>query len=249
MRIETVLVNWLVNLKIKRVMQLIMIFIFCTPIFSAHSSDHKSGVPKSLFGIELGKVYDVGEDLESRGNLPIKIFTGANQFLSPYGFHYYFQPLKDYSAFEYIEKDKKPNEKHYRSSFHLYIYPVIPNNITTLEQHKNTPITDWKVVTIDWFGEEKYGDDADKDYKSNAYYWAMDMCKTFKLDLGAEPEIFNYYEQYRYTCTFTNENREFKVEGHPKKVSLSLNKETRDQIEDSVELFYRKIKAEDIRPY
>ena len=68
---------------LKIALQLAMIFIFCAPSFSAYSSDYKRDVPKSLFGIELGKVYNFTDITDNKFNYsdwPVKIITGIIYF-------------------------------------------------------------------------------------------------------------------------------------------------------------------------
>ena len=108
------------------------------------------------------------------GTLPIKKFTGYQTFLGM-GWWYYFEPTKEYEAFQYIEKRQNPNDEFFATSFSLYLLPAIPKNaksLKTLETYK----LEWEVLKINWTKDEA---EADK-----LYYWAYDICKNVQADLG-----------------------------------------------------------------
>ncbi len=216
-----------------------IILIILSPLSFA---DEPRGVPEKLFGIKLGGVYDIG-DSESKklGNIPVKKFAGMKQFLGQ-GVHYYFQPKEEYKAFEYIEKKEKPEDQYFKTSFRLYLLPVIPSSISKNEQLKSTTIN-WEVATIEWSNDAKTKDDA--------YYWAMDLCKTFEVDISQKPEITNNYEEKWYACAFSSGNREFKVSSSysRKRIELSYKREVFDKKNEAVEKIIRKIQVDDIRPY
>ena len=54
---------------------------------SAFATDEPRDVPRSLFGITLGAIYDIGDpESNDLGNIPIKKFAGMNRFLG-HGIH------------------------------------------------------------------------------------------------------------------------------------------------------------------
>jgi hypothetical protein len=199
------------------------------------------GVPTKLFGILLGGIYDVGNsEMNDLGNIPIRKFAGMNQFLGN-GIHYYFQPVDDNKAFEYVEKRKKPEDKYFETSFRLYMLPVIPTTVKTIEQLDAAKVK-MEVVTIEWSVEPKSKDDA--------YYWAIDLCKTIELDISVRPKIDNFYDSKNYTCTFSAGEREFKVSSfYSKSISLSYRRDVFDKKDKALEKTLRKLRAEKIRPY
>lgn len=200
-----------------------------------------NGVPTELFGIKLGGIYEIGDsEKNTLGNIPIKKFTGMKRFLGQ-GIHYFFQPMKEYKAFEYIEKKEDPENQYYETSFRLYMLPIIPHSFKKIEQlEKLTP--KWEVAVIEWSSEAKTKDDA--------YYWAIDICKTFETDINLKPEIINSYEQKWYECIFSTGSREFKASSsYSRSIQLSYIKKVFDKKNDEVEKIIHKIKAEEIRPY
>lgn len=201
-------------------------------------------VPKKLFEIELGKVYDMSK-------IPVKKVTGVQKFLG-FGTHYFFQPKKEYSAFKYEEIKVNPSDEYFKSSFRLYLLPIYPKEFD-INKIKQSDIK-WEVSVIEW--SESEGDalrkrNEDKTRAENAYYWAIDICKTFKNDLGLEPKIIDFPDDHWYLCEFTQDNRLFKVSSSLKSKSMSLEytKEYHDKRNDEIDKFIRKKQAETIRPY
>lgn len=216
--------------------------IFVVLLISSQTwAETPQGVPDKLFGITLGGVYDIGNpDMNDFGNIPVKKATGTNRFLGN-GIHYYFQPKAEQKFFEYVEQRDKPNNKYFKTSFRLYLLPVIPSTITTAKQLENEKLK-WEVAVIEWSHEPKKKDDA--------YYWAIDLCKTFSVDIPVKPEITNDYETKLYECTFATGSREFKVSSfYSKSVSLSFKRDVFDKKNESVDRVIRKLQAKEIRPY
>src|SRR5262247_1637505 len=46
---------------------------------------------------------------------------------------YYFEPLKDYKAFRYVERRENPDDEYFTTSFSAYILPVIPEKTKSLD--------------------------------------------------------------------------------------------------------------------
>lgn len=222
-------------------------FLFLYSIFfllllsSLSLAEESRGVPEKLFGIKLGGLYDIG-DLKSKdiGNLPIKKITGEQRFLGR-GIHYYIQPKEVYKEFEYVEKREKPEDQYFRTSFRLYLLPVIPATATTMKQLENTKVN-WEVTDIEWSNDAKTEEDA--------YFWAFNLCKTFKADILVEPKIKDYFENKFYECTFSSGDRDFKVSSaYSRTVSLSYKQEVFETKNGRVDQIIRKLEAGEIRPY
>jgi hypothetical protein len=119
--------------------------------------------------------------------------------------------------------------------------PVIPLTIKTAEQLDNEKLK-WEVAVIEWSTEPKKKDDA--------YYWAIDLCKTFSVDIPVKPELTDNYESKLYECTFTTGAREFKVSSsYSMSVSLSYKRDVFDKKNESVNRIIRELQAKEIRPY
>jgi hypothetical protein len=219
---------------------------------SVSMADESRDVPKKLFGISLGGIYDLGDpDDNDLGNLPVKKFTSLEVFMGQ-GVHYYFQPNKEYKIFKYVEYVKKPEDHFFKTSFRLYLLPVIPSTITTNEQFNKVKLN-WEVTSIQWWDYpgklSELSVDAKEKLKREAYYWAIDLCKTFKVDISVKPEIYNNNLDY-YECTFSHGDREFKVTNRPfKNLKLSYKDEVFNKKDEAVEKMIRKIEADEIRPY
>ena len=218
-----------------------ILIAFLLLMSSISSAGESRGVPEKLFGIALGGIYDLGgpED-NDLGNIPVKKFASIQRFLGN-GIHYYFQPKEEYKIFEYVEKREKPEDQYFGTSFRLYLLPVIPSTITTIEQLEKAKLN-WEVTSIEWSNDAKT--------KEKAYYWAMNLCKTFKVDISVEPEITDYYGSKWYTCTFSSGDREFKVSSfYSRSIELSYKKEVFEAKNEAVEKIIRKLQADKIRPY
>ena len=224
--------------------------IFAMLFLVSHSiANDLSQVPKQLFGITLGKTYTAEEHtFNQKNSLPIKKFAGLKRFLGR-GIHLYFQPLNEYQAFKYSEQRKNKNDKYFETSFSLYLLPVIPKSISSLNQLK---IDDknilWEVARINW---ETYETQETNETVKNAYYWAKDLCKTFEVDLDLKPEILDFEDDKVYTCTFITSNRELKIESLSslKIFSLAYSEDIFNKKSDAIEKTIRKLQANDIRPY
>lgn len=229
-------------MKLKKGGAAARIFVaFLSVISSQALGDASREVPEKLFGIALGGRYDLGNpEVGNLGDIPVKKFTGMNRFLG-YGVHYYFQPKEEHKFFEYAEKRKKPQDKYFESSFRLYLLPLIPSAIKSVDQLNATKLK-WEVLLIEW--------SKNPETKEDAYYWAIDLCKTFAADISAKPKITNYFDEKWYECIFSTSNREFKVSSfHSKSVQLSYKREVSDQKDRSVEAVVRRLQAKEIRPY
>ena len=218
------------------------LLLFCSQSFAEGTSP----VPDKLFGVPLGGIYDIGTpELVGIGNLPIKKFTGAQKFLGE-GLHYYFEPKEAYKAFNYVERPEKQGEQYFPTSFRLYLLPVIPNTITNIEQFEKATLK-WEVSVIEWSGEATKDDHKAKD---EAYYWAIDICKTFESDISVKPEIYNNFEDKLYSCTFSSGDRKLVVGSlSAKYFQLSYAGNIFNKKTDNVDNTIRKLRAKNIKPY
>lgn len=200
-------------------------------------------IPTELFGLRLGEAYDIGDHTKgTKGDIPVKRFTGFQKFIGE-GLHYFFEPLKPYKAFPYVEDKKSKSDKYFGSSFRAYIFPVIPDGISSTTELNQANLR-WIPAVISWLIKAKS--------EEISYFWAKDLCKTFAVDFDKQPEIFDSYQKElkSYTCKFSADNREFEIAGEYgyKRVQLTYNSETRDSIQKAVEKKRRKIEANDINP-
>lgn len=216
------------------------IALFSHPLFAAE----KQKFPDSLFGVKLGGVYKIGEgkDHSDVGNLPVKKFAGMEKgILIGAGFHYYFEPLKAYKAFRYVEKRKKPSDEFFPTSFVLYLFPVIPKIVKSLEEFENISDKDvnWEVASIRW------QDDATSE--KDAYAWAASMCKNISVDLGRESD----HKLWEQGCSFVEDTKELDVEaiGELKLLTLRYTGVELGRKNEAIINLFRKWEMNDIRPY
>ena len=198
-------------------------------------------VPKELFGIKLGSIYDpTNVTRENVGNFPIKQFTGIEKQFG-IGVHFYFEPLKESKYFPYTEKKKTGDVEFFNTNYHLYLLPVIPDSIKTIEEFSTSKF-DMEVARIDWSEEKK---DNEK-----AYFWAMEMCKTFSSDTKTKPEIldFEFKTKTYYDCKFKKDNRMLDINsmGNSVYFSLQYDKEFMEKKTEQIEEKIRKLKLKDI---
>jgi hypothetical protein len=60
------------------------------------------------------------------GNVPVNKATLIKNLVPVFlGIDYYFKPRNEYNIFEYSEQREEPNDKYFKTSFHLYMFPVI----------------------------------------------------------------------------------------------------------------------------
>jgi len=198
-------------------------------------------VPETLFGITLGGIYDVGDpESGDPGNVPAKKLGGAARFRGN-GIRFYFQPKEEYKAFDYVEEPTTAERPNFATSFRLYLLPVIPSTITSIEEYESTRLN-WEVVDIEWASDAKTENDA--------YYWAINLCKAFEVDIPVEPEITDRYESNWYACTFSSGDREFTVSSlSGRTVRLSLSENVLEEKVASIEGVIKKLVANQLRPY
>lgn len=199
-------------------------------------------VPSQLFGITLGAVHDIGSsDRKDLGDLPVAAFAGSNTFLG-HGIHYYFRPKAAHKTFPYVEKRKRPSDLYFETSFRLYLLPVIPATIRTMNELETSRYR-WEVLAIEWSYDAKS--------KEAAYSWAHDLCETFRVDIASQPEVLGDYAEKSYTCTFSTGEREFQVRtlGLMRIVALSFKREAVDRKDKAVDAILRRLAADEMRPY
>lgn len=197
-------------------------------------------VPKNLFGIELGSEYEIkGFDFRA-GNLPVRKFAGFRSSVVGPGIVYFFQPDRDYHAFEYFEKNKSQENEFLETSFALYLLPKIGPDIKFKKQFAEASVV-WEVALISWSGQMP---------PAEAYGWAKTFCRTFTVDIGQKPEIEDQIRSSFYKCIFSEDDRIFEVStrmgGY---VGLSYNDTITRNKEKSISKRIREIHANEIRPY
>lgn len=221
-------------------LKVLSILIYFSTICSLNANDF----PTKLFGVELGKVYSVSENYN---NLPIKQLTGFQKFMGA-GFHYYFEPLKQYEAFEFIKENTQ--NKSYETSFRLYVFPILDKNIKTIDEIKKAKNANVEVALIEWSDQLRGKDNRPED-NYDAYYWAKNMCTNFKIDIKTEPKITDSQNDKLYQCEFIKGNNKLEVSSllGNKTVNLQYNKDFFDKRQIEIENLFRKLSLEKIRPY
>ncbi len=228
-----------------------------TTTVNANTATKSGAVPKKLFDVELGKIYRLPNQNElNHGDLPVARMTGANRFLGM-GLHFYFQPRRPYDLFPFVEEREKPGDKYFKTSFRLYLMPVIPASAKTLADLDKSKSTDHEVVVIEWSHLRKDNEKTPKKMHED-YYWTQNLCKTFEADLGIKPKITDVWNPENaqngadvfYSCTFSEGDREFEVSSLlGRRVSLNFNKEIFKVKDAAVETQLRKLQAPSVRPY
>jgi hypothetical protein len=199
--------------------------------------------PKSLFDVKLGGTYNIGKGRTPYdvGNLPVTRFTAIQRPLGS-GLHYFFMPLREHEDFNYIERRWYVDDEYYESSFRLYLLPVI-NKTVTLKRELENIQWDWAVMLIEWSSVVEN--------KEDAYYWAMDLCSSMKVDLQRVPSIDNNVESKEYYCTFKEGDRklEIKAAASSKFYKLSRTQMALDATNDAVDATFRKIRVNELASY
>lgn len=219
--------------------------VFVSPICGTTSialSDdaQRRPVPTELFGITVGATYDLGNpDNGDLGNFPVKKFAGINKFLGQ-GFSYYFEPIKESKFFEYVEMKKKPEDKYFTTSFRAYLLPVVPPDIKSMKEFiARSAEFKSEVILIEWNSDAKN--------KDEAYYWAIDLCKTFSADFSVAPKITDFREEKWYECAFSSGDLVFRVSSsYSRSVQLQLNDEVSAAKEQQIENFVRRLKSKEL---
>lgn len=203
-------------------------------------TEKQNVVPKELFGIKLGSIYNLGDgSRNSVGNLPVKKIGGVEASLT-IGQHLYFQPQNTNPKFEYIENRKNASDEYFTTTYHLYLLPIIPKSTATLDELKKLKFDTAEIAQIDWSNELK--DD------SAAYYWAIDMCQTFEADIGKKSESHDDHKLELHSCTFRTEERILNLNNMGNRVSFKLKyaKEIFDKKIEEIDTRIRKIQAKEI---
>lgn len=217
---------------------LCILVLYTISILSSFSAQAVN-IPDKLFGITLGAIHTL-EDF------PVKKITGISKIVDK-GIHYYFQPIDGMASnsFQYIEKKTNPDDEFYATSFHTYMLPVIPSEITSMEQF-NKAILKWEVVQIDW---SEFSEESNNKAREEEYYWAFNLCKTFSVYFSVKPKISDFYDNKIYRCVFSFNEREFKVEAIGcKTVALVYNREIIDNQINVAETIIRRLSAKEILP-
>ncbi len=203
-------------------------------------SEKNNAVPTELFGIKLGNIYNLGDgSRNSVGNLPIKKIGGIEASFT-IGQHLYFQPLNENPKFEYIENKKNVSDEYFTTTYHLYLLPIIPKSVATMDELKKLKFDTAEIAQIDW--SNKLKDD------STAYYWAVDMCHTFEADIGKKTESHDDHKSELHSCTFRTEERILNINNMGNRVNFELKyaKEIFDKKIEETDSRIRKMQAKEI---
>jgi hypothetical protein len=206
-------------------------------------------VPHELFGVPLGAIVSADPAAEDRLlGLPGIEVKAAEKFLGQ-GIHVYFKPSKEYAGFPYSEWSSDPSNRFPRTTFRLYLLPIIPENITTSEQLAeltNSEDLEFEIALIEWRREPE-GETADRE----AYWDARRLCATFSLDFSVKPEFRNDWDWHKYQCDFTQGDRLFSIVGQfgATQVSVQYREEIAEGKQNALEDKFKRLELERIRPY
>jgi hypothetical protein len=232
--------SFIMNLNARGTLLLRFVMFLASCGLSVVNASEKRDVPSQLFGIELGGRHALWrEGEESPDGIPVKRAISWEKFLGA-GIHVYVEPTQTYSAFEYRERGPDTDGAPPKSNFRLYLLPEITASMRTYEDIDDRDFR-WEVASIEWRGELK-----DED----AYWWAMNLCESFVLDIKIEPEILDIRDEDWYQCKFVEGDREFLVSSWiSQSVSLKWNQDVFDKKNKTAELGLRRLELEEIRPY
>jgi hypothetical protein len=231
----------------------IALAVFLSVFASAVFGQGSSPVPTKLFGVTLGTTvrFDPNQnDLDVKA-LPAKAYRGIKKFLGE-GVHLYIEPESAHERFPYIERKAGPEDTAYVTSYRLYLLPVVPSYIKTLDELKASAL-DWEVVTINWEMIDPRIEALDRDgperkaANTDSYLWAANLCKTFEAEFNVKPEITDIWA-YIYNCQFLQEDRMFEVDGgvYGRRLTLRYNKQVFDTKNDEVDKLMRQMEAKDL---
>lgn len=224
---------------------LLLILFQVLPICSF--ADNK--IPNNLFGVTLGEIYKT-DNKDIAHILPVKKITGCNELFGM-GTHCYFEPIDGAASekFPYVEKKKNSDDEFYETSFHVYVLPILPSNIDSIEELEK--YNNVEIISIDWseFPKQENNNKTEKDIDKDCYYWAFDLCKTFEVHFSVKPKIGDYYEDKMYRCTFTSDDRELSVTGWGyKQLQLSYKDHLVKKKNEVIEKALRRLAAKKIIP-
>ena len=226
-------------------MKLTKPLVICALLMLSGCHNSNEDVPSELFGLKLGEAYDLGEGTKDNfGSFPVKQLIGAETFLGA-GVHVYFEPLKVSESFSYVEKTTKRSTGDYKTtSFHAYLLPVVPKSLKTMSELESFKIKQYSVERIDW--------SSDKVNRKDAYFWALDLCKTLAAQIKIKTEITNTFDPKGETsfasCKFVQNDRELSIYnlGARAQFELTFKEDVSKARSDELENFIRKIRAQEI---
>lgn len=209
-------------------------------------------LPTKLFGITLGSIFEIDatKDVDSK-NFPIKEFRGINRFLGQ-GAHFYFEPLSTNSSLPYAEKKKQDSDKYYRTSYRLYLLPIVPDKAKSITEFYES-IRNWEVTAITWeeidLKREQFAIDSkeEKDARNADYNWAFRLCKTFEAEFVIKPKTSDFINSNTYACKFTQDDRTFEVSSiYKKSLRLSFRRDIADKKDADITTSIRQLQAREL---
>jgi hypothetical protein len=224
---------------------LVALLLFCSLASYARKA---APLPESMFGVKLGSIHKLPDSNDPKvvGTLPIREWKGLAPSMMGIGFSLYFRPLKDYKAFPYIEQREKPEDKFSVTSFSLYLLPKFPQDALNLDEKTLRASIKWEVAAIEWFTK-----DANKKRSNNAYYWAMDYCKTLTVDLARKPKTDDWDNPKQFSCELEEDDRRLFVGnlGDLKIYRLSYSSSVFKNKNKALDTIIRKLQMKRIGPF
>lgn len=227
-------------------------------VSAAAAEKSKGVVPTKLFGVELGRVYQLAPNLLQH-NLPVAKVTEVKQGRG-LAYHVLFQPQKNYEAFPYKVLRDSSDQKSFESRFHVAALPLVPDSTKSFDEVENlfngNALLSVEVTRIDW-GTLRDSKSAESyREKLQDYSWARDLCAVFEADIGLKPKVTDLADlgresaMYSYQCVFANGEQELEVSSvYGREVVLQFSREVSDRKHDAVKLTLNKLLAKKIRPY
>lgn len=198
------------------------------------------GVPAVLFDVFLGAVYEYpadGTDENAVGTFPVKRLLSERSSLHR-GVSLYFEPLNEEAAFPFRDTETESSASP-MSSYRLFVYPVLPEDDAPLAElrERNLP---QRVFMVEW----SQGDGR----RSDAYVWAIDLCKSIEAESGIAPEVTDTAESDVYRCVFSDGERELEVSSVVgRTIQLSFADAISDETEAAVYTRIRRLELEERR--
>ena len=220
-----------------RLSALLLLLITSIALNAAESGE----VPKKLFDVPVGGIFNIGTGIDgAAGELPVKRFVDFS-WEGRSGISYFFEPLNDYSVFEFKEYQDE-NSGQVRATFRLFLIPIIPEVAATDHDVDETQI-DWEVVQIVW-----------RDLRDSTVLdqvWAVDWCDSVSADLGISAEVLmNNLEFDIFICEFAADSRRLVVSSSQgRSIRLSYSADIIGSKVSAVEKRMRQLEMERIRPY
>jgi hypothetical protein len=136
-------------------------------------------------------------------------------------------------------KDEQ-NNVYFRTTFHSYFLPDVPENTDSLvELEQKWTTFSFRLLRTGWSDEDKT--------ERDAYFWVKNLCKTFAVYLGTDEDGFDLYDEdvQRKSCSFRSNGNVLEIRniGSLRTFSLSVDEGESKRLQKSVEDIVRSLQA------